>query len=90
MLKDVIEARPVGGYRLYLRFDDGRDGAVDVASLVELTGVFGPLRDSAEFEQVRVDPELGTIVWPCGADLDPDVLYSVATGQPIGFVLQSV
>jgi hypothetical protein len=34
-----------------------------------------PLRDLAFFRQVRVDPELRTIVWPNGFDLDPDVLH---------------
>jgi len=34
-----------------------------------------PLRDLAVFRQVRVDPELRTIVWPNGFDLDPDVLH---------------
>jgi hypothetical protein len=38
--------------------------------------VFEPLRqDQQLFRQVRVDPELGTIVWPNGADMDPDVLH---------------
>jgi hypothetical protein len=34
-----------------------------------------PLRDRAYFRQVRVDPELRTVVWPNGFDLDPDVLH---------------
>jgi hypothetical protein len=57
---------------------------VDVAGLVEFQGVFAPLRDKAYFDQVRVDPDLGTVVWPNSADLDPDVLYSRATapGRP--------
>jgi Protein of unknown function (DUF2442) len=45
-------------------------------------GVFEPLRDATCFAQVRVDPQLGTMVWPNGADLDPDVLYGRLTGTP--------
>ena len=50
---------------------------------MRFTGVFAPLADEAEFARVRVDPELGTVVWPGGADLDPDVLYAAVTGEPI-------
>jgi hypothetical protein len=85
MLKDIVEVRPTGGYKLYLRFEDDSDGEVDVSSLVSFHGIFEPLRDPAEFRRVRVDPELGTVVWPNGADLDPDVLYSAVTGQVIDF-----
>jgi hypothetical protein len=38
--------------------------------------VFEPLKDPEVFRQVRVDEELGTVVWPNGADLDPDLLSS--------------
>ncbi|HVC94935.1 MAG TPA: DUF2442 domain-containing protein [Pirellulales bacterium] len=83
MLKDLVEARALDGYRLSVRFEDGIEGVVDVTNCIRLTGVFAPLSDRNEFVAVRVDPELGTVVWPCGADLDPDVLYSLVTGQPI-------
>jgi hypothetical protein len=43
------------------------------------------LKDPAYFAQVRVDTELGTVTWPNGADLDPDVLYAQVTGRPIVF-----
>jgi Protein of unknown function (DUF2442) len=59
------------------------DGEVDVRRIVPFDGVFAPLADPAEFARVAVDSELGTVVWPNGADLDPDVLYAEVTGVPI-------
>ena len=83
MWQDVVSVELKDGYRVFLRFEDGAAGIVDVAELVEFSGVFAPLRDRAYFQQVRVEPDLGTIVWPNGADLDPVVLYAQATGQPL-------
>ncbi len=56
---------------------------MDIAELIEFTGVFAPLRERDYFVQVRADPDLGTICWPNGADLDQDVLYAQVTGEPI-------
>jgi Protein of unknown function (DUF2442) len=83
MLNDIIEVRPLGGYRLFLRFENGVEGEVDLADQIRFDGVFAALREPANFAQVRVNSEVGTIVWPNGADLDPDVLYSIVTGQPV-------
>ena len=83
MLKDIVEARATGGHRLHLRFEDGVEGDVDLAQLVDFKGVFEALKDPAEVAKVRVDPELGTVCWPSGADLDPDVLYSKLSGESI-------
>ncbi len=83
MLHDVVFVESSAPYRLFLRFDDGTEGTVDVDREIEFIGVFAPLRDPAVFALVRVDPELGTVVWPSGADLDPVVLYARVTGRPI-------
>jgi hypothetical protein len=83
MLKDIVAVKPLPGHRLHLRFEDGAEGEVDFTALVPFEGVFAALSDPGVFASVRVDPELGTIVWPNGADLDPDVLYATITGQPV-------
>ena len=83
MLRDIVDVRVMEGCQLRLRFEDGVEGTVNVAGLVDFAGVFAPLRAPDYFRQVRVNAELGTICWPNGADLDPDVLYSLVTGDPI-------
>lgn len=76
LLLRVQTVERLGGYRLRLGFSDGKVKDVDLES--ELWGpVFEPLRDPGYFSQVRVDPEARTIVWPNGADLAPDFLYSI-------------
>lgn len=83
MLKDIVEARPLGGHRLLLRFEDGVEGELDFVEFLDFRGVFEELRDPAKFAQVRVVPDWGTIAWPNGADLDPDVLHSRVSGVPL-------
>ncbi len=70
----VTGVERLGEYRLRLTFSDGIVGDIDLAA--ELWGeMFEPLRDIAQFNSVSVDPELGTLVWPNGADLDPEGLH---------------
>ena len=83
MLKDIVEARTLDGCQAYLRFEDGTAGVVDLGRLIRFEGVFAPLRDPDEFARMTVNHELGTICWPSGADLDPDVLYAEVTGRRI-------
>jgi hypothetical protein len=74
MILHVIEAKYVRDYVIWLRFNDGAEGEIDLER--ELEGeVFGPLRDKQLFRKFRVDPELGTIAWENGADLAPEFLY---------------
>jgi hypothetical protein len=77
---DIESVDYLGEYRLRLRFADGLVADIDLAAKLagEVGPIFEPLRDLAYFAQVQVDKELGTIVWPNGADLAPDVLHQQA------------
>lgn len=73
---NVVDARYVRDYIVWLRFQDGSEGEVDLSS--ELWGpVFEPLKDLNAFRGFRV-AEYGTIEWPNGADLAPEFLYEKA------------
>ena len=64
----------VGAYTLHVRFDDNTEQVIGFRPV--LAGeLFGPLRDLALFNQVRIDPEVHTLVWPNGADFDPATLH---------------
>jgi Protein of unknown function (DUF2442) len=76
----VSSVEYLGGYRLRLTFADGLVADVDLTEKLrgEVGPIFEPLRDETFFAQVSVDKELGTVVWPNGADLAPDVLHEQA------------
>ena len=70
----LTDARPLDGFRVWLRFSDGIEGEVDLAG--ELWGeVFAPLKNPDKFREMQVHPELRTLVWPSGADFAPEFLY---------------
>lgn len=76
----VTEVQPREGWRLALTFDDGATGVADVSTLL-LGPVFDEIRRSDEaFSRVTLDG-YGSIAWPNGADLDPWVLYELATSE---------
>jgi hypothetical protein len=74
----LIEAVPLDGCTVRVRFEDGTAADVDLSYLVEHGGVFEPLRDPEFFRRLRADPEAGTIVWPNEADIAPETLYAHA------------
>ncbi|MFH1907859.1 MAG: DUF2442 domain-containing protein [Chloroflexota bacterium] len=90
MLKDIVKVKPLKNYCLSLQFEDGVEGKVDIRKLVKFRGVFEPMKDESFFAKVRVNSEWGTIFWPNGADLDPDVLYSMVTGEEISEATSAV
>ncbi|WP_392384120.1 DUF2442 domain-containing protein [Marinomonas primoryensis] len=75
-------AKYLSGYKLWIAFDDGTSREVDLVN--ELKGsMFEPLKDLTEFQNVSVEPELETIVWPNGADLAPEFLKALQNKQSI-------
>jgi hypothetical protein len=73
----VKTATALDPYVVRVVFADGEVRDVDIEPLLE-GPVFAALRDPTAFAQVQVDAYSETIVWPTGADLDPDVLYGIA------------
>ena len=71
----VTEVTAIADYRLWLRFEDDTEGEIDFSGR-PWRGVFTPLESPDFFSQVKVDTQLGTIVWPNGADVAPETLYS--------------
>jgi Protein of unknown function (DUF2442) len=76
----IRQAKALGPFRLALEFTDGSNRTVDLTTLLSgRAGVLRELSDPAVFAKVSVDPEAGTVVWPNGADIDPDVLFELAS-----------
>jgi len=61
-------------YTLRVSFDDHTQQTIDFRPI--LAGeLYGPLADLSLFNQVRLDSEVHTLVWPNGADFDPATLH---------------
>lgn len=72
LIRSVV---PLENFQVQLEFSTGEQKVVNLEPLLR-GPIFEPIRQSSEmFRAVTVDPELGTITWPNGADMDPDVLY---------------
>ena len=76
MLPRVTNARYINKYTIWIKFEDGVEGEVNLED--ELWGpIFEPLRDLQTFRSFRVHPELHTIVWENGADFSPEFLHGL-------------
>ena len=79
-MRTVIKASTKAPYLLTVQFDDGTKKTLNLEPLL-FGEMFEPLRDPAYFALASVDTELGTVVWPNGADLAPEFLYEAADAR---------
>lgn len=70
----VDSFQPVAPYTLEVRFEDGHSQIIDFRPVLK-GELFGPLQNRELFDKAMVDQEAHTLVWPNGADFDPNTLY---------------
>lgn len=71
----IAEVRALPGYKLWVRFNDGIEGTVDLSGLIHSShaGVFGVLTDEKLFSSVTL--QYGAVTWPGELDLAPDAMH---------------
>ncbi|NJO84387.1 MAG: DUF2442 domain-containing protein [Blastochloris sp.] len=74
----IQSVEPLDAQRVRVVFTNGEQRELDLAPYLASGPIFEPVRsDPAFFRAVSVNG--GTLVWPNGADIDPDVLYHAGT-----------
>ena len=79
MIPKPVEVRALTNFRIWLRYDDGTEGAVDLSDVAG-RGVFAAWDDPAFFESVRLGSH-GAIEWRSDIDICPDAMYLRLTGK---------
>ena len=69
----VKEVVPRDDYTLFLVFENGENGILDMKPFLDF-GVFQRIKDLDRFKRVRI--AFDTIEWDCGVDLDPEYIYA--------------
>lgn len=73
MVPSVKKVTPADNYLLFVVFENGEQGWLDLKPILDF-GIFRKIKDDKAFRRVRV--AFDTIAWDCGADLDPEYVYA--------------
>jgi len=82
MYYHIRDAACIKDYYVFLKFEDGLEGVVNLEKLAGQGEAFGPLTDMDYFCRMKLDERSHTIEWPNGADICPEALYEVLKGAP--------
>ena len=80
-IHQVISFEKVAPFTLRVQFEDGSSQIIDFRPVLQ-GELYGPLQEPTLFDQVRIDPEVHTLVWPNGADFDPAILHNWPESGP--------
>jgi hypothetical protein len=80
MFESVINALHIKDYKVWIAFDDGLEGEINLEQkLKNRGGVFTPLQDINYFKNFKIEND--TLSWENGADLAPESLYELLKQQ---------
>lgn len=80
MFHSVIEAKYIKDYKVWIAFDNGKQGEIDLSEKVtKFGGVFVPLKNIDYFKEFKIEND--TLSWKNGADLAPESLYELLNRQ---------
>ena len=76
----LTEAKHKEDYKIFLRFNTGESGEVDLREVVYKYKAAEPIRSKDNFSNFYLD-SWPTLAWECGFDISPESLYFMATGK---------
>ena len=79
---EIREAKYQEEYKIWISFNTGENGVVDLADLIQKYKIAAPLLDKNEFKNFYLDG-WPTLAWSCGFDLAPESLYERVTGKRV-------
>jgi hypothetical protein len=80
LIPEIMDAKPLGGFRVWIRFRSGLQGDVDLSRYTTSGPVFEPLAEESFFQKFTIQG--GTLAWPNGADIAPERLYELFSTKP--------
>ncbi len=76
----ILEAHHIKDFKIFLKFNTGESGEVDLKDIVYKYKIAASLRDSIAFSKFHLD-SWPTLAWKCGFDIAPESLYFMVTGK---------
>lgn len=68
------KAKYIKDFQVYVSFNDGKSGIIDLRDIVFKYNIAIPLREPKNFSKFYLD-SWPTLAWDCGFDIAPETIY---------------